>query len=76
MSSFRGTDVNLTYDSLHTGGARNDKGFGLLASENGPSKLVRWMNLEFGREDQQSLTSLRLIEVRLSHCLIEVWHLG
>jgi hypothetical protein len=74
-ASFRGTVANLTNDSLHKGGVRNDKGFGVLAAENEPSKLAKWKSSEFGRVRQLRLISLRLIEVRLGHCLIKVLHL-
>lgn len=39
-ASSRGTVANLTNDLLHIGGVRNDKGFGVLATENEPSKLA------------------------------------
>jgi hypothetical protein len=51
-ASSRGTFANLTNDSLQKGGVRNDKGFGVLAAENEPLKLVKWMSSEFGRESQ------------------------
>ena len=49
VASSRGTVANLTNDSLHKGGVRNDKGFGVLAAENEPSKLAKWKSSEFGR---------------------------